>query len=217
MEIKDILNTDAVIGYPHWHPKSKEFPRKQKGREPGRDSFRGGAQDNYRSGQDHFKGQQKWNKNKGLDGRMAANVNVMIDNNKTDGNLVFTPQQFEQLLKNLPSMVDMTRHNAYAKDDFEANFAGIAYCHCALVACDDWILDSGASNHMTPHIDKLTQIRSTISKPKVNLPNGDTITISHTGHILLANDLTLKNTLCVPSFKHNLLSIQRLSMTTIVS
>ena len=46
----------------------------------------------------------------------------------------------------------------------------------------------------------------------INLPDGSLAQITHKGHVSLANKLVLRNTLCVPSFKFNLLSISKLTV-----
>lgn len=45
----------------------------------------------------------------------------------------------------------------------------------------------------------------------INLPTSQTSLISHCGNVKLKNVLMLKNVLHIPSFKHNLLSVQKLS------
>lgn len=48
-------------------------------------------------------------------------------------------------------------------------------------------------------------------KPKINLPNGETSNITGVGKVRLCNDLNLKNAMLIPNFRHNLLSVQKLS------
>lgn len=72
-----------------------------------------------------------------------------------------------------------------------------------------WILDSGATNHITfqPHL--LHDIKPLNSA--IHLPNGKTETITHVGNIKLSPHLTLYEVLCVPSFHCNLISISKLT------
>jgi len=44
----------------------------------------------------------------------------------------------------------------------------------------------------------------------IKLPNGSQVPITHIGHVKLCNNLILKDTLVVPDFKYNLLSVSRL-------
>lgn len=66
-------------------------------------------------------------------------------------------------------------------------------------------------DHMTPLLCNL--INPTVFKlaQKINLPTGDTTILTHSGTVCLTPELVLRNVLCVPHFKHNLLSVQRLS------
>lgn len=81
------------IGYPHWHPLFKTHPHKGK--------FNQGYQG---QGQKYFRGKQMAHNSHGNNGRgghgggrTAANVNT--NHEKADGSVVFTRQQFEQLLR----------------------------------------------------------------------------------------------------------------------
>lgn len=85
-------------------------------------------------------------------------------------------------------------------------------CTASFDACD-WIIDSGALDHMTCNVDILMNLTETKNNPKLNLPNGKTSVITHVGDKKLENNLLLKNVLYVPEFKHNLLSVNRLVQT----
>lgn len=49
------------------------------------------------------------------------------------------------------------------------------------------------------------------SEHKINLPTVETATISHRGKVILKIGVELKKVRYVPSFTHNLLSVQRLT------
>uniref|UniRef100_A0A803N312 Retrovirus-related Pol polyprotein from transposon TNT 1-94-like beta-barrel domain-containing protein n=1 Tax=Chenopodium quinoa TaxID=63459 RepID=A0A803N312_CHEQI len=83
-------------------------------------------------------------------------------------------------------------------------------CLSAVVVCEDWIIDSGASDHMTSSVKNLSTPQTVHAQLKINFPTGDTSLISHVGSAELANSLVLKNVLCVPNFKHNMLSVNKL-------
>lgn len=68
-----------------------------------------------------------------------------------------------------------------------------------------WILDSGATHHITPHLQFVDNPKSVNSE--LHLPNGDKSIVSHIGNIKLPSDIILKDVLVVPTFQCNLLSI----------
>ncbi|GKU97022.1 hypothetical protein SLEP1_g10205 [Rubroshorea leprosula] len=71
------------------------------------------------------------------------------------------------------------------------------------------IIDSGASDHMTPNISILQDIKP-YSSP-VHIPDGTTLEVSSIGKTVLPNKLTLNNVLHVPQFACNLLSISKIT------
>lgn len=77
------------------------------------------------------------------------------------------------------------------------------------VAMAQWILDSGATDHITPFVQLLDH--PTAANSVIHLPTGQTYVISYIGHITLPSNIKLLNVLCVPTFKYNLLSISKLT------
>lgn len=74
----------------------------------------------------------------------------------------------------------------------------------------EWILDMGATNHMTYILDSLHNVRK-VNNSKVNLPNGNCSFVTHIWDHFFKDTLILKNVLYVPEFRYNLLSISKLS------
>lgn len=74
----------------------------------------------------------------------------------------------------------------------------------------DWIIDSGATNHMVHSISSLSRITS-FAHILVKLPNDESVLVTHNGQVQLSIDLVLDNELCVPSFSFNLISIGKLT------
>lgn len=77
---------------------------------------------------------------------------------------------------------------------------------CSLVhkPTNHWIIDSGATDHVTFQFDKLVNPVSV--NAHLQLPNGQTILISHKGTVHLTDDLILHDVLFIPHFKYNLIS-----------
>lgn len=74
----------------------------------------------------------------------------------------------------------------------------------------NWIVDSGAICHMTYKLDKLCHASSCLDK-RVHLSNGDVAQVSHTGCYSTIDERVLDDVLVVPAFKHNLLSVSKLT------
>nr|XP_016473998.1 PREDICTED: uncharacterized protein LOC107795808 [Nicotiana tabacum] len=104
--------------------------------------------------------------------------------------------------------------------DFEANVtANMAGMIAALYAFSShlnklhnnpWILDTGATQHMTYDISLLHDTKELSRPVYVNLPNGYKVKAIGIGKLLIPPNLILINVLYVPSFKHSLISVQQL-------
>ena len=74
----------------------------------------------------------------------------------------------------------------------------------------DWVIDTGATDHMIYSITYFTSITSTLNT-NVNLPNGKSALVTHIGTVKITEKLVLYNVLCVPSFNFNIISVSQLS------
>ncbi|KAI0499987.1 hypothetical protein KFK09_018195 [Dendrobium nobile] len=86
----------------------------------------------------------------------------------------------------------------------------------------DWIVDSGASNHLTPDLNNLQYPAKYNDQDSVSIANGSQILVAHSGQGLLPlpdtpRKLYLRNILHVPSLSHNLLSVSKLTNDNLVS
>ncbi|KAI3499188.1 hypothetical protein L1887_34981 [Cichorium endivia] len=90
-----------------------------------------------------------------------------------------------------------------------ANMAGIA-CN-SFVEFNKWVVDSGASQHMTASESYLNDV---VDVSKLNLkvghPNGSSAHINKIGNLQLSNSLTLFDVFVIPGFSVNLLSVHKL-------
>lgn len=84
-------------------------------------------------------------------------------------------------------------------------------CNSAHVDSSVWIVDTGATNHMTPDFGILKNVKTSRANVTVNLPTGAKADVTHVGDVYLECGLNLLNVLYVPVFTHNLLSIRKLS------
>ncbi|KAL2933389.1 Retrovirus-related Pol polyprotein from transposon RE1 [Bienertia sinuspersici] len=76
-----------------------------------------------------------------------------------------------------------------------------------------WIIDTGATHHITNNINCLIGVKS-ISPWPVGLPNGHTSMATLIGSVILSSRLTLKNVLYVPDLHCNLISVSQLIDTS---
>ncbi|KAG8370350.1 hypothetical protein BUALT_Bualt14G0107800 [Buddleja alternifolia] len=89
--------------------------------------------------------------------------------------------------------------------------AGISYCLSVKHASNTWILDSGATDHITKSMSLLESPKLLTTPKSVHLPDGSIASVTHIGHVTLTSTIVLQNVLFVPSFHHNLLFISKLS------
>lgn len=108
----------------------------------------------------------------------------------------------------LPTMVPSQGHDT--DDEIDAHFSGMITCNKVSEIQKKWIIDSGASDRMTPHIHNLSRYQQVDPSTNINLPIGDNASITHIGTAVLNTGLVLHQVLCVPQFKCNLLSVHKL-------
>jgi len=85
-------------------------------------------------------------------------------------------------------------------------------CKCARLAANSWIIDSGASHHMTYTKNALTNLRTLPYPSLITLPNGYKVKVTEIGDVCLSSTLTLYKVLFIPSFKFNLISVHCLAL-----
>ena len=170
-----------IVGFPKTHPQYKKQQQRNK----------------------EVVGTGRWNKsNQGH--KLAANANTF------DESVSLTATQLEQLLKLVPSGSKSSKAGYDTEEELDQNFAGMISCNIASKSMNNWIIDSGASDHMTGNIHHLERPIPTKGKPKIHLPNGKTLEITHIGDVNLQNNLKLKHVLYIPEFHHSLLSVSKL-------
>ncbi|KAL0397063.1 UNVERIFIED_CONTAM: Retrovirus-related Pol polyprotein from transposon TNT 1-94 [Sesamum calycinum] len=73
-----------------------------------------------------------------------------------------------------------------------------------------WIVDSGASNHVSGNIALFHSYIKSASPHYIHLPDGSKRLVQYTGTVKLTSNITLENVLFVPQFSVNLLSVSQL-------
>lgn len=75
----------------------------------------------------------------------------------------------------------------------------------------NWIVDSGATDHMCHDLDVFSSYTEIIDKTStITIPNGKHVSITHRGTVHLSNDIVLTEVLYVHEFKFNLVSIPKI-------
>ncbi|CAI8587532.1 unnamed protein product [Vicia faba] len=108
----------------------------------------------------------------------------------TEGSTTITMSDIEDLIKQV-----MSSNNSTAMSATHGN--------------SRWFFDSACSNHMTTGIKSLPVATLVSSLPPIHIASGNTINITHTGHVSTLN-LTLPDTYYIPNLKLNLISIGQL-------
>jgi len=104
-------------------------------------------------------------------------------------------------------------NKASTSGDFQAHMAGI-FALLSNAFSHTWIIDSGASHHITFDRECLDEVFKTTSSGEnggVQVLNGGRCEVTHTGSTKILRSHKLKNVLFVPDFKFNLLSVSKLT------
>ncbi|GAA0160275.1 hypothetical protein LIER_16863 [Lithospermum erythrorhizon] len=77
-----------------------------------------------------------------------------------------------------------------------------------------WLLDTGATSHMTPHPGTLSEVRPFTTSSKVLVGNGSTLPITHKDSLSIStpyHSLKVNDVLVAPQFATNLFSVKKFS------
>jgi len=88
--------------------------------------------------------------------------------------------------------------------------AGNGVCFFTSVDSHIWIIDSDASDHITPDLSLLHDVKVFFGCCYITMCNGKKAQIKHIGSLVLSPGLVLKGVLHVLDFHFNLLSISKL-------
>ncbi|CAL8151589.1 unnamed protein product [Prunus armeniaca] len=114
-----------------------------------------------------------------------------------------TNQQYKQICSVLKEK------ESDSQPDSQANIAGSSlFKNCSTTL--NWIIDSGATDHITSSPHLLTNVKHS-TMPPVKLPSGDQAPITATGTLPINSYLFLKDVLGVPTFKVDLMSVSKIT------
>ena len=125
--------------------------------------------------------------------------------NKDDGKLVVTgisEAQLQQLLSLLNDKDERTSSQANTT---------VAKPGLSKISSPHWIIDSSAIDHISPSLKLFLHEDKNISLPPVLLPSGEKANIVAKGSLLINTVYYLRDVVCVPTFKVNLMLVSRLT------
>ena len=96
-------------------------------------------------------------------------------------------------------------------DDFVSQANAVTKPGLSKITSRNWIIDSGATDHITSSLQKNFNKNKSCSLPSVMLPSGDKVDIVAKRSVPLNSVFYLHNVLCVPTFKVDLISVSRLT------
>jgi len=114
-------------------------------------------------------------------------------------------ERLKSLMESTSKSLSGTSSLAMTGKNFNASF-NVSKTLCK----DSWVLDSGATDHMTLHSFLLTSYVS-IFENQITVANGTHIPITGHGNVSFLSSLNLKDVLHVPNLSNNLISVKKLT------
>ena len=108
-----------------------------------------------------------------------------------------TSEQYNQLMQVLSKYNTEQGQGSNDAATAAGFLAGKTYCFLSTADHHTWIIDSGASDHITSDLSLLNDVKPMHQDCYITMPNGKKVQIKHTGSMLLAPGLVLKNVLHV--------------------
>ena len=143
--------------------------------------------------------------------RTLADSGQQSDNSQHQAN-GFTPVQYQQLMNLLsqaqtPSAAISQKPPQSGSPAFSCSYM-TSVCLLNFHSTTEWILDSGATDHITYNNDHLENLTPCFIN--ICLPNGQSTVVHFKGSLKLTPSITLYDVLLIPDFKFNLISVSKL-------
>lgn len=123
-----------------------------------------------------------------------------------------TVEQYNQLM-------NLLAHNTINKHD-NSSWNALLAGTCLFLAnhFNNWIIDSGASDHICSSLDFFHTYKTLDDKDSyITIPNGTRIKVTHKENVKLHNSIDLIDVLYDPTFRFNLISVHKLCATNAYS
>lgn len=139
----------------------------------------------------------------------TENTNATVIGTTSSSSPAITQDQYNQL------MTLLGQTNTNDQDTYSGNALLASTCLLSSSHTNNWIIDSGASDHLCSSLDFFYTFQEIHSNDSfITIPDGTRIRITHIGNIKLTNSLELTNVLYASSFKFNLISVHKLVKDT---
>ena len=82
---------------------------------------------------------------------------------------------------------------------------------CLISSSNKWVIDSGATNHMTGNPKTFSSFRSHLASSPVTIADGSTSNVVGSGTVKPTSSITLSSVLSLPKLAFNLISVSKLT------
>ncbi|XP_043806659.1 uncharacterized protein LOC122721800 [Manihot esculenta] len=90
-------------------------------------------------------------------------------------------------------------------NSFTHKISSVFACCAMVTGSEAWIIDTGASDHITPYKNHMKSMCSVTAPITIYLPNSSSTQVTHIGNVALNTHMKLIDVLLVPDFNMNLL------------
>lgn len=156
---------------------------------------------------------QKGSRNNGRNNKPAVNMAEGFGDANSDPSNILQNFSAETIQQFAQALSAFNQNRQTGNNDVFANAAGSTSAfdvHANSIYLNSWVLDSGATDHITSNLSILTHVHSPHSHT-VNLPNGTSTPITHMGTFQFNSKFSLHDVLYVPTFRMNLMSVSKLT------
>ncbi|CAL5365889.1 unnamed protein product [Camellia sinensis] len=137
----------------------------------------------------------------------SSTVDTLDSTSVTQASDTELEDALRQLLDRRSSTALSTASSSFARSGNLASVPCAFLCHTSL----PWIIDSGASDHMSGSSDLFSAYKPSSGQDKVRIADGTVSSISGKGLVQVTPTMHLSSVLHVPKFSVNLLSLSRLT------
>ncbi|KAF7803191.1 uncharacterized protein G2W53_042302 [Senna tora] len=121
---------------------------------------------------------------------------------------------FAGVLTALQEIAKVVKNKAEEQVNFAniGEFAGkISNSYSYIIDNECWIIDTGASSHICSNKHLMTDLKFLKNTIPVHLPDGYVKNVNMIGNVIINPDIKLMDVLFIPTFKYNLMSVNKLA------